>query len=97
MTVHPQVEKVDRAGIIDIASKLIAVPSPSGDEKAVMDFVTQWCDQRGLRYTIVANDPMRPNVIVSIGDPGIRANDRDERPPRYRASFRSRQVANRSV
>jgi succinyl-diaminopimelate desuccinylase len=69
VTVHPIVEKVDRAGIIDIASKLIAVPSPSGDEKAVMDFVTQWCDQRGLRYTIVANDPMRPNVIVSIGDP----------------------------
>jgi acetylornithine deacetylase/succinyl-diaminopimelate desuccinylase family protein len=69
VTVHPTVEKVDRAGIIDIASKLIAVPSPSGDEKAVMDFVTQWCDQRGLRYTIVANDPMRPNVIVSIGDP----------------------------
>src|SRR6478752_2014746 len=69
VTVHPSVEKVDRAGIIDIASKLIAVPSPSGDEKAVMDFVMQWCDQRGLRYTIVANDPMRPNVIVSIGDP----------------------------
>lgn len=66
---HPYVEQVDRAGIIDIASKLIAIPSPSGDEKAVMDFVMQWCDQRGLGYTVVANDPMRPNVIVSIGDP----------------------------
>ena len=69
MAVHPYVEQVDRAGIIDIASKLIAIPSPSGDEKAVMDFVMQWCDQRGIGYTVVANDSMRPNVIVSIGDP----------------------------
>lgn len=66
---HPLVEQVDRAAIIDIASQLIAIPSPSGEEKAVMDFVAGWCDARGLSYTIVANDPLRPNVIVSVGDP----------------------------
>jgi acetylornithine deacetylase/succinyl-diaminopimelate desuccinylase family protein len=63
------VETVDRNRIIEIASQLIAIPSPSGEEKAVMDFVAAWCDQRGIGYTIVANDPTRPNVIVSIGDP----------------------------
>jgi acetylornithine deacetylase/succinyl-diaminopimelate desuccinylase family protein len=69
VAVHPLVEQVDRAAIIDIASQLIAVPSTSGDEKAIMDFVASWCDARGLSYTVVANDPQRPNVIVSIGDP----------------------------
>jgi acetylornithine deacetylase/succinyl-diaminopimelate desuccinylase family protein len=69
VAVHPLVEQVDRQAIIDIASQLIAVPSTSGDEKAIMDFVASWCDARGLQYTIVANDPQRPNVIVSIGDP----------------------------
>jgi acetylornithine deacetylase/succinyl-diaminopimelate desuccinylase family protein len=69
VSVHPLVEQVDRNKIIEIASQLIAVPSPSGEEKAIMDFVADWCDQRGLTYTIVANDPNRPNVIVSIGDP----------------------------
>jgi acetylornithine deacetylase/succinyl-diaminopimelate desuccinylase family protein len=69
VSVHPLVEQVDRNRIIEIASQLIAIPSPSGEEKAIMDFVADWCDQRGLKYTIVANDPNRPNVIVSIGDP----------------------------
>jgi acetylornithine deacetylase/succinyl-diaminopimelate desuccinylase family protein len=69
VSVHPLVETVDRDRIIEIASQLIAIPSPSGEEKAVMDFVAAWCDQRGIGYTIVANDPARPNVIVSIGDP----------------------------
>jgi acetylornithine deacetylase/succinyl-diaminopimelate desuccinylase family protein len=63
------VEQVDRAAIVEIASQLIAIPSTSGDEKAIMDFVASWCDARGISYTIVANDPQRPNVIVSIGDP----------------------------
>jgi succinyl-diaminopimelate desuccinylase len=67
--VHPLVDAVDRNRIIEIASQLIAIPSPSGEEKAVMDFVAAWCDERGIGYTIVANDPARPNVIVSIGDP----------------------------
>ncbi len=54
---------------MEIASQLIAIPSTSGDEKTIMDFVASWCDARGISYTIVANDPQRPNVIVSIGDP----------------------------
>lgn len=69
MAAHRLVEQVDRAAIVEIASQLIAIPSTSGDEKAIMDFVASWCDARGISYTIVANDPQRPNVIVSIGDP----------------------------
>ncbi|MCC6704362.1 MAG: M20 family metallopeptidase [Thermomicrobiales bacterium] len=69
MSVHPLVEAVDRDAIIRIASQLIAIPSTSGEEKAVMDFVADWCAERNIDFTIVANDPNRPNVIVSIGDP----------------------------
>lgn len=61
-------EKVDRDEIVKIASALVAVPSQSGEELAVMEFVSNWCAERGLTSVIVARDPARPNVIVSIGD-----------------------------
>jgi len=61
-------EAVDRDAIVQLASRLIAIPSPSGQEREIMEFVAGWCAERGLDYTIVAKDPARPNVIVSIGD-----------------------------
>ena len=60
---------IDRDEIVRIASRLIAVPSPSGEEAAVMASVTAWCDELGLDYQIVAKDPARPNIVVSVGDP----------------------------
>lgn len=68
-TVSELVQAVDRDAIVAIASRLIAVPSPSGEEAAVMASVTAWCDGLGLPYTVVSRDPARPNVIVSLGDP----------------------------
>ena len=68
MPVSSWTERVRRDEIIDIASKLIAIPSTSGDELAIMEFVLGWCAARGLETTVVAKDPNRPNVIVSIGD-----------------------------
>ncbi len=69
MTATTWSERVDRAAIVDMASRLIAIPSPSGEEQAVMTFVTEWCSERGLPYQVVAKDEQRPNVVVSIGDP----------------------------
>ena len=60
--------RVDRAAIVDLASQLIAIPSPSGEERAVMEFVAGWCAERGLEHHVVAKDADRPNVVVSIGD-----------------------------
>jgi succinyl-diaminopimelate desuccinylase len=62
-------ERVDEKGIIEIASDLIAIPSPSGEELNVMEFVAGWCAARGLDAQVVAKDPQRPNVVVSVGDP----------------------------
>ena len=62
-------ENVSRDQIVALASRLIAIPSPSGEERAVMDAVAQWCTAAGLPHQTVSLDPARPNVIVSIGDP----------------------------
>ncbi len=63
------VEQVKRDDIIRIASELIAIPSPSGEEQQIMAFVAAWCDRNGIPYQITALDPDRPNVIISIGNP----------------------------
>ena len=68
-TIPSTVPAVERDAIIAIAQRLIAIPSPSGEEAAVMASVTAWCDEQGLSYEVVSRDPARPNVIVSIGDP----------------------------
>lgn len=60
--------RVNRDDIVTLASQLIAIPSPSGEEKGVMDFVCQWCEANGLDYQVVAKDPNRPNVVVTLGN-----------------------------
>ena len=62
-------ERVSRQAIVDVASSLISIPSVSGDEKEVMDFVVGWCEERGINYTVTAKNPARPNVIAWVGDP----------------------------
>lgn len=68
-TVSTWSERVSREAIVEIASSLVAIPSISGDEKAVMDFVGAWLDARGIQYLVTAKDPARPNVIAWVGDP----------------------------
>jgi acetylornithine deacetylase/succinyl-diaminopimelate desuccinylase family protein len=69
VSVNAWTERVERDQIVALASDLIAIPSPSGEERAVMDFVAGWCAARGLEHQVVAKDPARPNVVVSVGDP----------------------------
>jgi acetylornithine deacetylase/succinyl-diaminopimelate desuccinylase family protein len=69
VTVTPWVERVDRDGIVEMASNLVAIPSPSGEERVVMDWVEGWCGERGLACEVVARDPQRPNLVITVGDP----------------------------
>ena len=62
------VERVSRDDIVEMASNLVAIPSTSGEEARVMAFVADWCKAKGIDYEIVALDPNRPNVIISIGN-----------------------------
>ncbi|HWV36310.1 MAG TPA: M20 family metallopeptidase [Thermomicrobiales bacterium] len=68
-TVSPWVDRVSRDEIVDVAQKLVSIPSVSGDEAEVMKFVQGWLDGRGMSYVVTANDPNRPNVIATVGDP----------------------------
>jgi acetylornithine deacetylase/succinyl-diaminopimelate desuccinylase family protein len=61
---------IERDAIVDLASRLIAIPSPSGEERAVMDFAAAWCADHGIQCERVANDPNRPNLILTAGEPG---------------------------
>jgi acetylornithine deacetylase/succinyl-diaminopimelate desuccinylase family protein len=62
-------DRVDREAIVGLASDLVAIPSPSGQEHDVMQFVGEWCAARGLNDVVVsASDPERPNLVISIGD-----------------------------
>ncbi len=60
-------DSVSREAIVALASRLIAIPSTSGQERAIMDDVARWCASVGLAAETVSLDPARPNVIVSIG------------------------------
>jgi succinyl-diaminopimelate desuccinylase len=62
-------DRVSRDEIVALASRLIAVPSTSGEERDIMEDVVRWCDEAGLRNETIARDPDRPNVIVTLGDP----------------------------
>jgi acetylornithine deacetylase/succinyl-diaminopimelate desuccinylase family protein len=62
-------DRVSRDKIVALASRLIAIPSTSGEERAVMTDVVRWCDAAGLQSETIAKDPDRPNVIVTVGDP----------------------------
>ena len=64
----PLSDRVSREAIVALASRLIAIPSTSGEERAIMEDVGRWCDKIGLRHQTVALDPGRPSVIVTIGD-----------------------------
>jgi acetylornithine deacetylase/succinyl-diaminopimelate desuccinylase family protein len=61
---------VSRDEIVALASRLIAIPSPSGEERAVMEETARWCEAHALPFAVLAADPDRPNVVVTVGDPG---------------------------
>ncbi len=65
----PWVDAVSRDAIVEVARQLVSIPSVSGNEAAVMAFVQRWLNERGISYVVTANDPTRPNVIATVGDP----------------------------
>ncbi len=44
----PLSDRVSRDEIVALASRLIAIPSTSGEERAIMEDVARWCDEAGL-------------------------------------------------
>lgn len=69
MSTNQWVANVDRAAALEICQQLVSIPSVSGNEYDVMQFVKGWLDERGIGYVETAKDPNRPNIIATIGDP----------------------------
>ena len=69
MTGESLADRVSRDEIVALASRLISIPSASGEERAVMEEVIRWCSSGGLPFQVLESDPDRPNVVISLGDP----------------------------
>jgi len=54
---------------VALASRLISIPSTTGEERAVMAEVMRWCSSLNLPFELLESDPDRPNVVVTVGDP----------------------------
>ena len=68
MTKESSNRRVSRDEIVELASELIAIPSPTGTEATIMQWVTEWCDRHGLAYEIFTKDPAQPNVVITVGN-----------------------------
>jgi succinyl-diaminopimelate desuccinylase len=63
------VDRIGRETVLPIARSLIGIPSISGDEARIMRWVADWCQDRCFGVTTVARDELRPNLVISLGDP----------------------------
>ncbi len=55
---------VDEQRLVELATSLVDVPSPTGSEGAVAARVAERCEQLGLRTTWQEVEPGRPNVLA---------------------------------
>ena len=56
--------------VVALAAELLAIPSLSGSEKAVVDFVSRWLVARGWNVTVQEVSKGRGNVWASRGGAG---------------------------
>ena len=59
---------IDRDRLVRIARDLISIPSVSGAELAIMEFVAGMFEAANIPFTVTALDGARPNVVASIGN-----------------------------
>ncbi|MGK2961019.1 MAG: M20/M25/M40 family metallo-hydrolase [Gemmatimonadaceae bacterium] len=57
--------------VVALAAELLAIPSLSGSEKAVVDFVSRWLVARGWNVTVQSVSPGRGNVWASRAGGGV--------------------------
>lgn len=59
---------IDRDRLTRIVCDLVSIPSVTGDEKEIMEFVAGLFEGAGIDFVMTAKDPERPNVVASIGN-----------------------------
>src|SRR5690349_21374144 len=69
---------VNSAELLDLAEEMIRIPSVSGDELRLAEFLVQWCTDRGIDAELQYATDTRPNVIARVpgnnGGPSLLLN-----------------------
>ncbi|MDG6990072.1 MAG: M20 family metallopeptidase [Nitrososphaerota archaeon] len=57
--------------VVELTKSLIEIPSvnPPGGEAGVAEFVLSWFKKRGMKCRVLAKDPRRPNIEVTLDPP----------------------------
>jgi len=66
--VSSTVPQIDRERLVEIVKSLVSIPSVSGDELAIMEYVAGMFEDAGVKFVVTGNDPQRPNVVATIGN-----------------------------
>ena len=62
--------KLDRNELIRMAQEIVEIPSPTGQEKAVADYIAEKFQRLGLRVQMQEVESNRPNVICTLKGSG---------------------------
>ncbi len=62
--------KIDREELVSLAVEMGNVYSPTGEEKAISDYVYDWLEKEGFQPRRLACLPHRPNVIATLRGSG---------------------------
>jgi acetylornithine deacetylase len=69
--------------LFDLTKRLISIPSISGDESAVAQFLAQYLDRAGFEVELQQTPGDRPNVYARRGDPGVVLSTHTDTVPPY--------------
>jgi acetylornithine deacetylase/succinyl-diaminopimelate desuccinylase-like protein len=62
--------KIDRTELVELAGAMIRIPSVSGDEEQLAQFLLQWFHEREIAAELQYAAPGRPNVIATLPGTG---------------------------
>jgi acetylornithine deacetylase len=69
--------------VFELTRKLISIPSISGDEKAVADFLADYLNSAGFEVELQEAEDNRPNVYARKGEPDVVLSTHTDTVPPY--------------
>src|SRR5918912_1538568 len=69
--------------IFELTRRLIEIPSISGDEKAVAEFLADYLSRAGFAVELREAEPQRPNVYARHGEPEVVMSSHTDTVPPY--------------
>src|ERR1044071_4164772 len=69
--------------VFELTRKLISIPSISGNEKDVADFLPECLNASGFQVYLLDAEPSRPNVYARVGEPDVVLSTHTDTVPPY--------------